>query len=114
MDLPERPSTVSQLQDAVADIVSEFETFVGSIDIDMTIHISRKRRGCKIEIAVWSPETEYCKCDGIVCNERQHGPFPFRNILHRVQSDLTLEMFRDAIHLEKMYLRAFQKRPRDS
>jgi hypothetical protein len=109
MDLPHTPSTVSQLQCEVAAIVSELQDFVEHLgSFEMTSHIENKRSGSKIEIALWSPVGEYCVCTEQTCKELQHGKFPFRDILLRVQSDVTLEYFRQAVENEKVFLKKFQ------
>jgi hypothetical protein len=111
MDLPHNPRTVDQLQSEVAGIVCELEGFVESLGVfEMTSHIVKKRSGAKVELAFWSPVGEYCQCQKMVknCTELQHGKFPFRDILHRVQSDVTLEYFRLAVDHEKEFLKKFQ------
>jgi hypothetical protein len=112
MDLPHQPRTIAQLQSEVSVLVAEFHQFVDSIGtFELTSHITKKRSGSKIELAFWAPVGQYCLCEKKIkgCKELQHGSFPFRNILHRVQSDLTLEYFRIALEHEKVYYQKFQK-----
>jgi hypothetical protein len=108
MDLPETPSTAEELQAEVRTIVLELQSFVDNHGVfEMTSQISKNRRGAKVEIAFWSPVGEYCQCPGPsnTCKELQHGKFPFRDILHRVQSDVTLEFFRSFMENEKKFLK---------
>jgi hypothetical protein len=113
-DLPHTPRTIPELQNAVATILEDFELDAQEWAFELTTHISKKRYGVKIELAWWSPSGEYCRCHNRNCLEVQHGKYPFRDIVFRVQSDLTLEYFKIALKDEEKYIRKFSSLAEDS
>lgn len=106
MELSHNPRTVKELQNATATVVEDFVFDANSLPFELTTNVAKRQYGAKVEIAWWSPRGEYCRCHAANCPEVQHGKFPFRDVLFRVTSDTTFELFKAGLEWEIKFMRS--------